>query len=126
MSSSLSKCPACSGVVPIAVTTCPHCEAAISPKSSFGKVAMGLLGGLGASMTLMACYGAPATGCRYVNETLPDGGPTSTYRCNGDLIMQPDGGSTIFDGGTSATDAGLSDAGTSDGGSRDGGADGGP
>jgi len=120
--SSLSKCPACSGVVPASVTACPHCEVAITPKSSFGKLAMGLLGGLGASMTLMACYGAPATGCRYVAERQADGGTADVYRCPGDIVNQPDGGSTIFTG-----DSGVpTDAGASDGGSRDGGADGGP
>lgn len=120
--SSLSKCPACSGVVPVSLSECPHCEGPLTPKSSLGKLAMGLLGGLGASMTLMACYGAPATGCRSVSETLPDGGLTSNYRCPGDIVNQPDGGTTIF-----TEDSGApTDAGASDGGSRDGGADGGP
>ncbi|MDP1914679.1 MAG: hypothetical protein Q8L14_00445 [Myxococcales bacterium] len=120
--SSLSKCPACSGVVPVSLSECPHCEGPLTPKSSLGKLAMGLLGGLGASMTLMACYGAPATGCRSVSETLPDGGLTSNYRCPGDIVTQPDGGTTIF-----TEDSGApTDAGASDGGSRDGGADGGP
>lgn len=83
---------------------------------------MGLLGGLGASMTLMACYGAPATGCRYTAELQADGGTADVYRCPGDLVNQPDGGTTVFtgDGG------GQPDAGASDGGSTDGGADGGP
>jgi hypothetical protein len=109
MSSSLSKCPACAGIVPVAVITCPHCEGALPRRSSLGKLALGLLGGIGASMTLMACYGAPATGCRFVTDELPDGG------CRAD-VTQPmfDAGSVTGDGGVPA-DAGASDGGADGG-----------
>lgn len=107
--SSLSKCPSCSGVVPNSANTCPHCDGALTPRSSLGKLALGLLGGLGASMTLMACYGAPPTGCRFATDELPDGG------CAGAIVNQPQ-----FDGGT-VSDASVPDGGTGDGGSRDGG-----
>lgn len=82
--------------------------------SSLGKFALGLLGGLGASMTLMACYGAPPSSC-YETITLPDGGRETDYVC-----------------GEPARDAGSADAGPADAGPRtdagqtDGGVDAGP
>lgn len=110
---SLSKCPSCVGVVPNQATTCPHCEMPLAPKSSLGRVALGLLGGLGASMTLMACYGAPASSC-YQSKALPDGGTTTDYVCDDkpDASTSTDAGA--HDGG--ATDAGVTDAGAGDGG----------
>lgn len=110
---SLSKCPSCVGVVPNQATTCPHCELPLAPKSSLGKVALGLLGGLGASMTLMACYGAPASSC-YQTKALPDGGTTTGYVCDDrpDASTSTDAGA--HDGG--ATDGGVTDAGAGDGG----------
>ncbi|MBM4778829.1 MAG: hypothetical protein GQE15_14085 [Archangiaceae bacterium] len=117
---SLSKCPSCVGVVPNQATTCPHCEIPLAPKSSLGKVALGLLGGLGASMTLMACYGAPASSC-YQRVQLPDGGSTTDYVCDDerDASIAIPGDAGVRDGG--ATDGGASDAGVTDAGAGDGG-----
>lgn len=109
MTSTLSRCPSCAGVVPAVASACPHCEAPLSRKSSLGKLALGVLGGLGASMTLMACYGAPPSSC-YETVKLPDGGTTTDYVCG----VEP------ADAGPRA-DAGATDGGTTDGGRTDGG-----
>ncbi len=84
---------------------CPHCVTDLPKPSRFGKLALGVLGGIGASMTLMACYGAPP--CREVG--LPDGG-TST-NCTYEPVTQ---------------DAGADGGARSDGGVTDGGTDAGP
>ncbi len=118
---SLSKCPSCVGVVPNQATACPHCELPLAPKSSLGKFALGVLGGLGASMTLMACYGAPASSC-YQRVQLPDGGSTTDYVCDDERDA-----SVTLPSDAGVRDAGATDAGTSDGGaSTDAGADAGP
>lgn len=109
--SNLSKCPSCAGVVPSRATVCPHCVEPMPKKTGLGKLAIGVLGGIGASMTLMACYGAPPA-CR----SLPDGGDDCSYQpVSQDAGNTTDGGVTT-DGGTT-TDGGVS---------MDGGADGGP
>lgn len=107
----LSKCPSCAGVVPSTASVCPHCVSAMPKPSRFGKLALGVLGGIGASMTLMACYGAPP--CREV--TLADGGTSSN--CTYEPVTQDAGtdGGVTTDGGT-----------RSDGGVTDGGSDAGP
>ncbi|MCA2982071.1 MAG: hypothetical protein INH41_03485 [Myxococcaceae bacterium] len=81
-----------------------------------GKLALGLLGGLGASMTLMACYGAAPSSC-YESITLPDGGRQTDYVC-GEVR---DAGST--DAGVKSGDAGSTDGGAA---ASDAGADAGP
>lgn len=109
----LSKCPTCFGVVPTTASVCPHCVAELPKRSRLGKLALGVLGGIGASMTLMACYGAPPC-----YATLPDGGTDVNRRCHEPLEI--DAGSS--DGGV-RTDAGTSN----DGGvTADGGTDAGP
>jgi hypothetical protein len=104
--SSVPKCPSCSGVVPPSAAQCPHCDVALERKSALGKLALGVLGGLGASMTLMACYGAPASSC-YETITLPDGGRQTDFVCgsnHGDAGTANDGG-TPGDAGTTGTRA---------------------
>lgn len=114
---SLSRCRSCQGVVPAAAAVCPHCEVSLpaaSVSTRLGKLALGLLGGMGASMTLMACYGAPP--CDFVSTTLPDGG-LGPSRCGFEPVNRPD---TFTDGGVS-NDAGADGGVTIDGGSSDAG-----
>lgn len=112
----LLKCPTCFGVVPQTASICPHCVADLPKHGSLAKLALGLLGGLGASMTLMACYGAPPC-----YQTLPDGGVDRNRYCYEPLPDQ-DGGADSSDGGVARDGGGSSDGDVT----IDGGSDGGP
>ncbi len=60
MATALHDCPVCGGLRP-AHQVCPHCDAAI-PRERGPRLARSLaalLGAGAASLTLMACYGAP-------------------------------------------------------------------
>ena len=60
--SSLKTCSSCQGFVPIAMDTCPNCNASISTRS-FLKGPLKAMGtvflGSAMAMTLSACYGSP-------------------------------------------------------------------
>ncbi len=52
----LSTCDRCSGFVPAARASCPHCDA---PIRRLARRLSALIGGGAAALTLMACYGGP-------------------------------------------------------------------
>ena len=56
----LHACPACAGFVPASRSTCPHCDAAITPPRGhrLARVLVSMIGAGAMSVTLMACYGA--------------------------------------------------------------------
>jgi hypothetical protein len=60
--STLSTCTSCRGFVPATAARCPNCDASAEPRRP-RPLARRLLAAAGAgavSITLMACYGAPA------------------------------------------------------------------
>ena len=89
----MNKCNLCSGFVPGQLAVCPHCGADQKQLPGWAKGLMMVAGAGAASITLAACYGAPAI-CNY-----PDGGSGDCYSSTGTT------------GGTSGGTSGSSDAG---------------
>jgi hypothetical protein len=128
----LLPCPRCGGFLPPAQRACVHCGAAVaflpraplrSPHHGPGgrsllSTLLALAGAGVASVTLMACYGAPDLDCDTRERRTADGGLVDgCYACG----PAPDG-STLDPEWCFAEGAG--DAGAADGG-VDGGTDGG-
>jgi hypothetical protein len=59
----LSRCASCGA---FALSTCPHCGAASSALATAGRAIIGLVGGSGIAVTLMACYGGPPVDCQAI------------------------------------------------------------
>lgn len=60
----MTTCPACNGIAPDGAALCPHCDAPLAAKkerSGLAARALAVLSAGAASVTLMACYGAPPT-----------------------------------------------------------------
>jgi len=58
MPTPLHECPTCGGLRP-AQQVCPHCDAPIARWPRLARNLAALVGAGAASLTLMACYGAP-------------------------------------------------------------------
>jgi hypothetical protein len=59
----LDRCNSCDGFVPKLSLACPHCGAKHSTGTSrIRAVALAVVAGTACSLTLAACYGAPAEG----------------------------------------------------------------
>lgn len=57
----MESCTKCNGFIPHSLAFCPNCDSSLKPASfSAVKKVGAILGGAAVSMTLMACYGAPA------------------------------------------------------------------
>ena len=59
----LDRCSACEGFVPRLSLACPHCGSRqATGMTRARRIALAVVGGAAMSMTLAACYGAPAEG----------------------------------------------------------------
>ena len=101
-------CPTCAGFVPDHLAACPHCEA---PRTRprwrrAAQLLASLAGGLGFTVTLAACYGAPG-----VYDSCPDldgdGWLPGCY--NDDLSCDPDDPNCDCDDGDLYTHPGALD-----------------
>ena len=99
-------CPTCAGFVPDHLAACPHCDAAPKGWRRLARAVLALAGGLGFTVTMAACYGAPG-----VYDTCPDqdgdGWLPGCY--NDDLSCDPDDPSCDCDDGDLYTHPGALD-----------------
>jgi uncharacterized radical SAM superfamily protein len=59
----LEHCKSCDGFVPASSLSCPHCGVrVVQGMTRARRIALAVVGGAAVSMTLAACYGAPAEG----------------------------------------------------------------
>ena len=110
---SLSPCLSCRGLVPSSESRCPHCGREVPKRSVLAK-GLAVLGASAASITLMACYGAPPL--QVCEFTGADGGPQAGGRlCQDTCVSAEEAARRGYECYESPKDGGA-----------DGGIDGGP